>query len=188
MDDATTDLIKTIAPVVSGQSYDIMPIQMMAQNAEWFDAGPVSFAVEARLLGESKDDMSGGGGSIHVFSGDRENEYVRFDCFDSTPHYHYVNSAIRRNVVWGFDTGSNGPMPQWALSAIRDNLPGLLRSAGADNCAARVEAEGFDTSVLAKMAEAVSAAHRRTLTDTDMLGKGQEWIANWRDKELAARG
>ena len=182
------DLIKTIAPVISGQSYDIMPIPMMAKNAEWFDAGPVSFAVEARLLSESTDDMSGGGGSIHVFSGDRAQEYIRFDCFDSTPHYHYVNWAERRNVVWGFDVGSNGPMPQWALAAIRDNLPGLLRSAGADELAARVETKGFDRSVLALVAEAVSAAYRRTLTDKDMLEDGQEWIEQWRTAELAARG
>jgi hypothetical protein len=166
MTGAASDLSNIVAPVVAGQSYDIMPIPMMAKNAEWFDAGPVSFAVEARLLGESKDDMSGGGGSIHVFSGDR---------------------AIRRNVVWGFDEGSNGPMPQWALAAIRDNLPGLLRSAGADELATRVEREGFDRSVLAKVAEAVNSAHRRTLTDKHMLGEGQEWIAAWRAEELAGR-
>ena len=187
MTGAASDLSKIIAPVVSGQSYDIMPIPMMAKNAEWFDAGPVSFAVEARLLSESNDGMSGGGGSIHVFSGDRADEYVRFDCFDSAPHYHYVNKAIRRNVVWGYDAGSNGPMPQWALGAIRDNLPGLLRSAGADELAARVEREGFDRPVLAKVAEAVSAAYQRTLTDTGMLDEGQEWIAAWRAEELAAR-
>jgi hypothetical protein len=90
-------------------------------------------------------------------------------------------------VVWGYDAGSNGPMPQWALAAIRDNLPGLLRSAGADDLAARVEAEGFDRSVLGRMAEAVSAAYQRTLTDKGMLGEGQAWIEQWRSEELAAR-
>jgi hypothetical protein len=187
MADSNADLGKIVGEVVAGQSYPVMPIPMMAQNAEWFDAGPVSFAVEARLLGESSDGMSGGGGSIHVFSGDRADEYVRFDCFDSTPHYHYVNRKIRRNVVWGYDPASNGAMPQWALTSIRDNLPGLLRSAGADDLAARVEREGFDKSVLAHMAEAMQAAHQRTMNDKDMLDEGQQWIANWRAEELGGR-
>lgn len=188
MADPNADLGKIVGPIFSGQSYEIMPIPMMAKNAQWFDAGPVSFAVEARLLDESKGQMSdGGGGSIHVFSDEREHEYVRFDCFDSTPHYHHVNRNIRRNVVWGYDSGSNGPMPQWALASIRDNLPGMLRSAGADDLAARVEREGFDKSVLAHMAEAMQAAHQRTLDDKDMLDEGREWIANWRAEQLRGR-
>ena len=181
MAETTISFAMQIAPVVRGQAYDIMPIPMMAQNAAWFDGGPVSFAIEARLLSESQDDKSGGGGSIHVFGADRTEEFVRFDCFDSEPHYHYINRAKGRNVVWGYDTASNGPMAQWALAAIRDRLPELLRSAGADELAGRVEREGFDQRVLAGMAEAALAAHERTLQDEAMLGETREWVARWQE-------
>jgi hypothetical protein len=179
--DATTQLVTPKFSIIRGQSFDVMPIPILSHNAEWFEAGPVTFAVEARLLTKSTDALSGGGGSIHVFSADRTQEYLRFDCFDRMPHYHYLNHAERRNVIWGYDPGSNGPMPQWALRAIEERLPSLLRSAGADELATRVEAGGIDVTVLDRMASAMAVARERTLRDSGMLDEGIAWFDRWRE-------
>ena len=168
--------------VIHGQAFEIMPIPMMEQFAEWFDAGTVSFAVEARALDDAQGVINAGGGTIHVFSADRTREWVRFDCFDDDAHYHYLNAALKRNVVWGYDTASNGPMAQWALASIRDRLPELLRSAGADEAAGVVEREGFDTAVLEQVEVALADAHQRSLNDSSMAEAGREWFAQWMKK------
>ncbi len=41
---------KTVS-VVRGQHHKFMLIPVMAHNAEWFEAGPVTFAVEGRCDG-----------------------------------------------------------------------------------------------------------------------------------------
>ena len=40
--------------VVRGQHHNFMLIPVMAHNAEWFEAGPVTFAVEGRVLGDKE--------------------------------------------------------------------------------------------------------------------------------------
>jgi hypothetical protein len=166
-----------------GKPFGFMPIPVDERHVEWFDAGPVSFAVETRVLGEAVGGMVAGGGSIHLFSGDRARELVRFDCFDSEPHYHYLNHREHVNTVWGFDSGVNGPMPDWVLWAVRHNLPGMLRSAGEQELAARVEAEGFDVSVLTRVGEAVAEAQNRCAADdAGLVEEGVDWVQQWREK------
>jgi hypothetical protein len=166
--------------LVRGQAFKFMPIPMDERHAEWFDAGLVSFAVETRVLGEAQDGMAFGGGSIHLFAGDRSRELVRFDCFDSEPHYHYLDHRAHVNTVWSYDPAVNGPMPRWVLTALRDNLPSMLRAAGEGELAAQVEARGFDTSVLAKLEQALAAAHERSLHDPSLAAAGVEWVNQWR--------
>lgn len=168
--------------VVRGQHHKFMLLPVMAHNAAWFDAGPVTFAVEARVLGDSKGVVGERGASLHVFSADRALEYVRFDNFQHGPHYHYIFNDLQHNEVWGYDPDSNGPMLAWALAAIRDRLPSLLRRAGATALAARVEAEGFDTSVLPKLERAMTEAWERTFTDADeMVAEGRDWYVRWKE-------
>ena len=50
-------------------------------------------------------------------------------------------------------------MLPWALSAIRDRLPAILRRAGAAELADRVEREGWSKSVLGEVEQAMIAAH-----------------------------
>jgi hypothetical protein len=75
---------------------------------------------------------------LHVFGTDDGLEYLRFDCFDDAPHYHYLNPHAPRNVVVDYDAVANGPILDWALRALRTRLPEMLRHAGAPELAARV--------------------------------------------------
>jgi hypothetical protein len=179
---ADQDAQKIDTSLPHGKVFHFMPIPVNEKHVEWFDAGPVSFAVETRVLGAMQGGMATGGGSIHLFSGDRARELVRFDCFDSEPHYHYLNHREHLNTVWCFDGAVNGPMPRWVLSVLRENLPGMLRAAGEDELAARVEAEGFDASVLVRVGQAVAEAQDRCLNETELVEEGVDWVNQWREK------
>lgn len=166
-----------------GQTFSFMPIPMIERNAEWFDAGPVSFAVEVRVLA-GMDEAAGagaGGGTIHVFGPDHEEEWVRFDCFDDEPHYHYLDQRAKLNTVWTYDSGVNGPMAPWAISALRTNLSSILRTAGADDLADRVEREGVDASVLDKVEKALANAHDRSESDASLVAESAELFEQWKD-------
>jgi len=166
-----------------GQTFTFMPIPMIERNAEWFDAGPVSFAVEVRVLA-GMDEAAGagaGGGTIHVFSPDHEVEWVRFDCFDDEPHYHYLDQRAKTNTVWTFDDAVNGPMAPWAVSALRRNLPAILRCAGADGLAEAVERSGVDPAVLDRVEEALTRARDRSESDVSLIAESAEWFELWKD-------
>ena len=177
---ATVSKPERTVSVVRGQLHKFMLIPIMAHNAEWFEAGPVTFAVEGRVLGDKSGKVGERGSSIHVFSADRSEEYARFDCFEKVPHYHYILNAEQQNIVWGYDPEINGPMLPWALGAIRTRLPSILRQAGATYLAARVEAEGFDLSVLDKVERAMVDAWNRTFPGTDMVQEGRDWYDRWK--------
>ena len=166
-----------------GQTFTFMPIPMIETNAEWIDAGPVSFAVEVRVLA-GMDEAAGagaGGGTIHVFSPDHEKEWVRFDCFDDEPHYHYLDQRARTHTVWTYDDAVNGPMGPWAVEALRANLPAILRSAGAEELAGAVERDGVDGAVFDRLADALARAHERSESDASLAAESAEWFETWKD-------
>ena len=163
-----------------GQRHTFMLIPIMPGHAKWFDAGPVSFAVEGRVIGTKDGKVAERGSSIHVLNAERTEEYARFDCFATYPHYHYILNDEQHNIVWGYDPVINGPMLDWSLSVIRTRLPAILRGAKAEALAAKVEAEGFDTSVLAGVEQAMKEAWDRTFPGTDMIQEGYEWQTRWK--------
>jgi len=180
MSDQATDT-QAAAYLTRGQTFKFMPIPMIESNAVWFDAGPVSFAVEVRVLA-GMDDAAGagaGGGTIHVFSPDHQEEWVRFDCFDDEPHYHYLDQRAKLNTVWTYDDGVNGPMGPWAVSALRNNLTSILRTAGAAEIADKVERDGFDAAVFDKLEKALADAHDRSESDPSLAAESAEWFAQW---------
>jgi hypothetical protein len=75
--------------VVRGQYHKFKLIPIIEHHARWFEAGPITIAVEARALGSSREHLVGGP-SIHVFSADRKKEFLRFDLFGNVLPYHYV--------------------------------------------------------------------------------------------------
>jgi hypothetical protein len=166
--------------VIRGQRHKFMLIPIVEHHAEFFAAGPVSFAVEGRVLGDAQGNVGERGASIHVLSADRQEEYARFDCFERVPHYHYILNADQHNVVWGYDSEINGPMLPWALAALRARLPAILRQAGATQLADQVERQGWDKSVLDQVERAMIAAHARTIPGTDMVQEGRDWYAQWK--------
>jgi len=144
--------------------YDLMPIPPVEAQTEYFEAGAVAFGVEYRLLtdaiaaasaveaasgadsaGESFDDR---GVAIHVFGNEAgapgadangRVEYLRFDCFNEDPHYHYVSWKDRSNEMLHLDPVADGDPLGWALERIRTRLPQMLERAGAIELAARVD-------------------------------------------------
>lgn len=165
---------------VRGQYHKFMLIPIMQHHSRWFDAGPISIAVEARALGDSPERMVRGP-SIHVCSADRSEEYIRFDVFGKVLHYHYVLNKPQHNILWGYDPDVNGPMVPWAIAALRDRLPTMLRRAGANELATEVEESGWDMSVLAEVEKAAAEALKPRDDDLMRAREGMDWMLKWKE-------
>src|SRR4051812_5323872 len=143
---ATRALSNRQVDTIRGQYHKFMLIPPIEHDSRWVDAGLISIAVESRALGGGGS--IGRGPSIHVFNSARDGEYVRFDVFGQVLHYHYILNDVNHNILWGYDPDLNGPMIPWAIAALRDRLPVMLRRAGALALATEVEQQGWDVSVL----------------------------------------
>ena len=150
--------------------YDVMPIPPVEAHTGRFEAGPISIGVEYRLLDEavtaafnanndSQPEIDDRGVSLHVFgtTDSEELEYLRFDCFDEDPHYHYVSHARRTNEMVHLDPAAHGDSLEWALDCIRTRLPQMLTRAGGAELASRVEPARVE-AILPKVAEAAYRA------------------------------
>lgn len=127
-----------------------LPLPHVPEDTRYFEAGAITFGVEFRelkeanvrraLAFESEDarppvDLSAldgdGGVSIHVFASENLDEYLRFDCFAKTPHYHYVSpGASPHHVRILYDTAANGDILDWSFAVLRSRLGSLLDEAG----------------------------------------------------------
>ena len=166
--------------------YDIMPIPPVEAQTEWFDAGAIRLGVEYRLLNDaiaasaalipaSGDDpgaetFDDRGVSIHVvgIDGDDALEYLRFDCFDEDPHYHYVCWGEKSNEIAHIDPVAEGDPLSWALDRIRMRLPAMLVRAGAQHIADRLEPERIER-ILPRVAEAAYRARYHHDADERLL-------------------
>jgi hypothetical protein len=159
--------------------YDTMPIPPVPAQTEFIEAGVLRFGVEYRLLTDaiaaasqtvaasgadaadpaSFDDR---GVSIHVYGDDGAGplEYLRFDCFEEDPHYHYVSWKERSNEMLHLDPVADGDPLAWALERIRTRLPQMLARAGAAHIAARIDPRRLDEA-LPRVAEAAYRARYR---------------------------
>ena len=97
------------------------------------------------------------GVSIHVF-GERDGhliEYLRFDCFDEQPHYHYVfpePSAPTQRIM--LDTAAEGDGMRWTMERLRTRLAPMLEHAHAVGLAKRVDRKAIEAA-LPKLQQAV---------------------------------
>ena len=158
--------------------YDKMPIPPIAAHTQWFDAGAVRFGVEYRLLNDAiaaaaEIEAASGtdradpatfddrGVSIHVEGCDAQGalEYLRFDCFEEDPHYHYVSWSARSNEMLHIDTIAEGDPLAWTLERLRTRLPEMLARAGAAHIGKQVDARRI-ADVLPKVAEAAYRARK----------------------------
>jgi hypothetical protein len=168
---------------VRGQYHAFMLIPIMDQHADFFRAGPVTFGIEGRVLGTREGVVGEIGASLHVFNDDRSEEWLRFDCFDRLPHYHYILHHEGHNILWGYDTEANGPMIQWAIEVLRTRLPAMLRKCGADKLVAEIERQGgVDEAVLAQVETALTDADRRIRPGSiEMIEEGVRWMDRWKE-------
>jgi len=170
--------------VVRGQYHRFRLIPIMDHHARFIPAGPVTFGVEGRVLGTPDGVIGERGASLHVFNADRSEEWLRFDCFHRVPHYHYVLHDRGHNVVWGYDTDSNGPMREWVMRTVRERLPALLRAAGAVHLADEVDRSGVDPAAVSAAEQAMIEADARTEPGQpwipEMIREGVAWMARWK--------
>jgi hypothetical protein len=164
---------------IRGQYHKFMLIPPMEHHTRWFDAGPISIGVEARALGDSAERMVRGP-SIHVCNAAHSEEYIRFDVFGKVLHYHYILNDVQHNILWGYDPDVNGAMIPWAVSALRDRLPALLRRARADGLASEVEESGWDVSVLNGVAKAAAEALKPRENELPLAREGMDWMRTWK--------
>jgi hypothetical protein len=176
---ATAPLGNREVDTIRGQLHKFMLIPLIEKYSTWFDAGLISIAVEARALGDSPERMVRGP-SVHVFDSTRTEEYLRFDVFGAVLHYHYILNDVNRNILWGYDPDTNGPMIPWITAVLRDRLPTLLRRANAHQLAKDVEEQGWDTSVLPAVAKAAAAALSPREDDLIRAKEGMDWMYKWK--------
>lgn len=165
-----------------GTVYSVPPIPPDEKHTTFVEAGVLRFGVEWRLLdnaeleanyeGEAMDEIQenlktdtveDNGVSIHVFSAEDGNEYLRFDCFSDGPHYHYIDASGEKQTILEFDSVAFGEMLPWALSQLRGGLGPMLRYAGAHTLAETMEPSVIEKAVdevtkLAREAEEALAA------------------------------
>lgn len=141
--------------------YSTLPVPAFEAFTTRIPAGTVTFGVEYRHLDEAvilayygpdaraKFDhraptgftgpVEEDGLCVHVFGTADGAEYLRFDCFEDAAHYHLLDPAAPTNVVIEHDVAKQGPLLDWALRALRDDLPRLLEQAGAPDLARTVD-------------------------------------------------
>jgi len=130
------------SPYRRGNRFDVMPIPMVAEHCITIDAGAVQLVVESRRLtneiikdtyhGDSEDGMhfDDYGATLHVCGTADGLEYLRFDCFENEPHYHYIEQGVGANVVVRIDELAVGDPIEFSLACVADHLPEMLRNCG----------------------------------------------------------
>ncbi|HEU5149707.1 MAG TPA: hypothetical protein VFU19_04380 [Iamia sp.] len=163
-----------------GTRYDTVPIPPLPENTTWYDAGAVRLGIEYRHLTDDIVDaafaarpdeaavvdaarpalLDDEGWSLHVVDGATDEEWLRFDMFDDGPHYHYIVPG-QYNLSIDIDTNALGEPIPWALGAVRDRVATMLRYAGNEDLAAKV-----DPDAVAAAIDQVDAHVRAGIPDT----------------------
>jgi len=151
------------SPYRRGNRYEQLPIPMVAEHCVTVDAGAVQLVVESRTLtNEILDDVYDGavkpgirfddfGATLHVCGTADGLEYLRFDCFENEPHYHYIEPVAGANTVVRIDELAVGDPVDFSLACVEQRLPDMLRNCGVPDLAEEVAGE------LAQVKEAVAA-------------------------------
>ena len=166
-----------------GQRYPILPIPWIPEHTEMIPAGVLTIGVGHRVLDEAtakayldevgyvrerSDDGAertymgrDAGVCIHVLGPDREGElveYLRLDCFDDEPHYHYVYNDERAQDRVFMDPTLEGDPMEWALERLRTRMPEVLVKVGAPELAAQVDQTAIEAA-MPEVRRAIDRAH-----------------------------
>ena len=173
---------------MTGTVYTVPPIPPDPAHTTYVDCGGLRIGVEARLLDDAEleanyegaamdeiqahleDDevVEDNGVSLHVVGADGH-EYLRFDCFEREPHYHYIEPSGERQTIVEFDRVAHGEMLPWTFAQLRERLAPMLARAGGEAQLAALDRARFLTALaevekLATNAAAALAAGRRGAT------------------------
>ena len=119
-----------------------------------FAAGEVSFAVQHELWDGNIDDHSDQGVAILVIGQmeGKETTLLRFNCFDLERSYVY--GPEKANRLCRMDSTVDGNPIGWSVKQLKLKLPDMLRAAGYEDVADKVE----PTAVARVLAEVESTA------------------------------
>jgi hypothetical protein len=136
---------------------------MITEHCIPVDAGAVQLVVESRKLTNeiiegayhgvvdaevAFDDF---GATLHVCGTADGLEYLRFDCFENEPHYHYIEQVAGANTVVRIDELAVGDPIDFSLACVEHHLPDMLRNCGVAGLADKVA--GQPDKVTAAVAE-----------------------------------
>ena len=121
------------------------------------DAGDLKFAMEYRDLMHDQGVCLQVGAEIDG----KEVEVLRFDCFDHDPHYHY--GPEKNNERLHLDSTTAGNPVGWTLSQLRVHLPQMIRRAGYDDLAGRLDNYQQATLVANKLNEVEQIAREMAI-------------------------
>jgi hypothetical protein len=166
-----------------GQRYPILPIPWIPEDTEMIPAGVLTIGVGHRVLDEATakayldevgfqreraDDGAerqymgrDAGVCIHVLGPNRDGElveYLRLDCFDDEPHYHYVYNDERAQDRVFLDPTLEGDPMEWALDRVRTRMPEVLVKVGAPELAAQVDQAAIEAA-MPEVRRAIDRAH-----------------------------
>ena len=99
-------------------------------------AGPITFVVEHRTV--TQDGVETGGPTVRVLGGDEAHEYLRFDMFNLSPHYHYEPPGEQERILM-VDTVAEGDAVEWGIARLRGRLAPMLVAAGGEGLAAALD-------------------------------------------------
>lgn len=141
------------SPYRRGNRFDRLPIPMVPEHCFPVDAGAVQLVVESRRLTneiiEAALDGADGpeipfddfGATLHVCGTADGLEYLRFDCFEHEPHYHYIEPTAGANTVVRIDELAVGDPIDFSLACVEHHLPDMLRHCGVAALADQVDAQ-----------------------------------------------
>jgi hypothetical protein len=153
------------SPYRRGNRYEQLPIPMVTEHCIPVDAGAVQLVVESRRLTNeilrdtygraaepdiSFDDF---GATLHVCGTGDGLEYLRFDCFENEPHYHYIEPAAGANTVVRIDELAVGDPIEFTLACVERQLPEMLRNCGDDGAGLADAVAGQSDQVQVAMTE-----------------------------------
>ena len=130
------------SPYRRGNRFDRMPIPMVTEHCIPVDAGAVQLVVESRRLTNAivQETFQGAiagdipfddfGATLHVCGTADGLEYLRFDCFENEPHYHYIEQSTGANTVVRIDELAVGDPIDFSLACVEHHLPDMLRNCG----------------------------------------------------------
>jgi hypothetical protein len=125
---------------------------MAGGSGSTVSAGPITFVVQHRAL--VQDGVESGGPTVRVLGGDDEHEYLRFDLFNVSPHYHYEPPAEQERILM-IDTVAEGDVVSWGVTRLRDRLVPMLVAAGGQGLA-----DALDEQMLARAVDDVESLVR----------------------------
>ena len=130
-----------------------------------FDAGAVGFIVQHELWDGNVQDHSDQGVAILVTGevNGKDTTLLRFNCFDIEKSYIYGPEG--KNKAFRMDHTTDGNPIGWSVKTIRNMLPAMLKEAGYEDNATKVDSKVVD----GVLAEVESTARESYMTNRNTV-------------------